>query len=126
LLKTEGFELIILDVLLSGTLSQARIQDVTWLRLARLASGTRTALLVLSSESVTGSRAAIVLEMKVQKAEFVGPPNLLEGIETRAILRRHRNRPAGQEIVLSIRSEANSSQLIRKAVPLTQSNSGQD
>ena len=105
LLQTEGFELVILDALLPGTLVKAHFREVTWLRLARLAAGTRTALLVLSSESVTGSRSAVVLEMKARRTRFVGPPNLLDAIETSAVLRRHRGRPTGQEIVLSIQAD---------------------
>jgi len=77
LLQTEGFELIILDSALPEVLPEARpeaprskggvaIRDVSWLRLARLAASTRTALVVLSNASATGSRAELVLEMKPQ------------------------------------------------------------
>jgi len=50
----------------------------------------------------TGSRAEIVLEMLPLGARFVGPPNLLDRLETTAILRRHRTRPSGGEIPLSV------------------------
>jgi len=80
------------------------VKDVTWLRLARLAAGTRTALVALSSEASTGSRAELVLEMQIHATYFGGPPHLLETIETRAVLRRHRSRPNG-EILLLLRTE---------------------
>ena len=78
---------------------------MSWLRLARLAASTRTALVALSNESATGSRAELVLEMKPLRTRFIGPPNLLDALETTAILRRHRSRPTGQEVSLSIDAE---------------------
>ena len=121
LLQTEGFELIILDLALSEALPGAlprtdkrkpqarrrdvKIRDVSWLRLARLAASTRTALVALSNDSATGSRAELVLEMKPLRTRFIGPPNLLDALETTAILRRHRSRPTGQEVSLSIDAE---------------------
>ncbi len=103
LLQTEGFELIILDSILRETPSRsAAIRDVSWLRLARLAASTHTVLVVLSNTSATGSRAELVLEMRPLRAHFVGPPSLLDGLETTAVLRRHRSRPTGQEILLSL------------------------
>jgi hypothetical protein len=123
LLQTEGFELIILDLALSEALPGAlprtdkrkpqarrrdvKIRDVSWLRLARLAASTRTALVALSNDSATGSRAELVLEMKPLRTRFIGPPNLLDALETTAILRRHRSRPIGQEVSLSIDAEPN-------------------
>jgi hypothetical protein len=89
------------------------ISDVAWLRLSRLAAKTRTAFVVLSqaqahqrdelstTASITGSRAAIVLEMLPMGAHFVGSPSLLDSLQTTAILRRHRTRPSGAEIPLS-------------------------
>ena len=120
LLQTEGFELVVFDFFISEfvpgqtplrsqaphrTPASLRIQDVTWLRLARLASATRTALVVLSNESVTGSRSELVLEMQAQSAHFAEPPSLLEAIETSAVLRRHRSRPIGEEIRLYIEEQ---------------------
>ena len=125
LLQTEGFELVVFDLSHSpshplpdafprtgphassrGACSPTRegIRDVTWLRLARLAASTRTALVTLSSISTTGSRAELVLEMQALGARFVGPPNLLESLETAAVLRRHRSRPVGARVPLSIPS----------------------
>jgi hypothetical protein len=101
LLQTEGFELIILDLALDGV----TIRDVSWLRLARLAASTRTVLVALSNASATGSRAELILEMKPLGARFVGPPNLLDTLETTAVLKRHRSRPIGHEVSLSMSAE---------------------
>lgn len=105
----------------------AGIRDVSWLRLARLAARTRTSLVVISESpvvspgtspgispgvqndlnlSVTGSRADLVLEMQPQGALFTGQPPLLATLETHAVLRRHRSRPIGQEVPLSIDAES--------------------
>jgi hypothetical protein len=98
LLQTEGFELIILDL----ALKDVAIRDVSWLRLARLAASTRTVLVALSDASATGSRAELVLEMKPLGARFVGPPSLLDSLETTAVLKRHRSRPTGDEVLFSM------------------------
>ena len=113
LLQTEGFELIVLDLAIHEALPKAwqetrpkrsgvAIRDVSWLRLARLAASTRAVLVVLSNTSMTGSRAELVLEMKPLGARFVGPPSLLDALDTTAVLRRHRKRPIGQEVLLSM------------------------
>ncbi|MFK7898486.1 MAG: hypothetical protein AB8G23_21820 [Myxococcota bacterium] len=136
LLQTEGFELLIFDLPLylpgssSASLSsppssppssrtrkkRAEIRDVSWLRLARLAGRTRTTLLVISerprargneiTQAVTGSRADLVLEMQPQGARFMGSPPLLDTLETNAVLRRHRRRPIGQEVSLSLDADS--------------------
>jgi hypothetical protein len=133
LLQTEGFELVILDCCVvpgsapdrggsrrrrgsghgSNPARSDTIRDVAWLRLARLAAKTRTALVVLSGTPSTGSRAEIILEMRLLETRFVGPPSLLESLETMATLRRHRTRPSGTEILLSIQSEAIQSEAIQ-------------
>ncbi|HEB90260.1 MAG TPA: hypothetical protein ENI85_11870 [Deltaproteobacteria bacterium] len=126
LLRAEGFGLIIVDLALSpgalpgppdpGSFRPTRsptprpprprvtIRDVGWLRLARLAAGSRTTLVALSDFPMTGSHAGLVLEMEPLGARFSDPPlpALLEGLETTAILRRHRHRPTGQTIPFSI------------------------
>jgi hypothetical protein len=109
----------------SDTAQMTSIRDVAWLRLSRLAAKTRTALVVLSQTapsqtapsqtappqpastqaSATGSRAELVLEMQPLGARFVGPPSLLETLETTVVLRRHRTRPSGIEIPISIHVE---------------------
>lgn len=110
ILQTEGFELVVLD------LAHARgrtprgpenaIRDTSWLRLARLAARGQSALVVLSNTPQAGSRAELVLEMQRRRTRFSGPPPLLDSLETTAVLRRHRTRPTGQEVPLSLDADA--------------------
>jgi hypothetical protein len=117
LLQTEGFELVILDLAILPTLSAAStrsarrsaIRDTSWLRLARKAANTRTALVAITNSTLTGSQAELILEMKPLAARFVGPPNLLDALETTAVLRRHRSRPTGHEIPIRVHADKNHS-----------------
>ena len=109
ILATEGFELILFDLAHTPTRARsggprapAAIPDAGWLRLARLAARHRSALVVLSNTARAGSRAELVLEMRRARARFSGPPALLDALETTAVLRRHRTRPTGQEVPLSL------------------------
>lgn len=113
ILATEGFELTLFDLAHTPTSTQAQarghaprasaaIPDAGWLRLARLAARHRSALVVLSNTPRAGSRAELVLEMRRERARFSGPPPLLDALETTAVLRRHRTRPTGQEVPLSL------------------------
>ncbi len=120
LLRTEGFELVVLDLSSESSARRPSVQDVTWLRLARLAASSHTSLVLLSGSesadpsasagssagSTTGSRADLVLEMRALGSRFIGPPALLEGLETTALVRRHRGRPVGIRIPLSISSSS--------------------
>jgi len=113
-------------------ISAPSISNVAWLRLSRLAAKTRTTLIVLSQTqrqtqpqrqpqsqyplqpdldsasasidfvSMTGARAAVVLEMIPLSPRFVGSPSLLDSLETTAVLRRHRTRPIGAETSFSV------------------------
>ena len=121
ILQTEGFELMLLD--LAPIPGQARqrpsdparepgprartnaISDASWLRLARLAARQRSALVVLSNTPQTGSRAELVLEMRRGSARFSAAPPLLDALETTAVLLRHRTRPTGREIPLSLAAD---------------------
>jgi len=93
ILETEGFALVILDLTAQ---SQGRRNDkesipqAAWLRLTRLAAGKQNALVLLSDQRLAGSRAALALEMQPAIAHFTGTPALLEALETRALLTRHR------------------------------------
>lgn len=122
LLQTEGFDLVVFDAVLatcggkssrSGRGTPDSIRDVDWLRLARVAARTRSALVVLSPNLLgpaTGSRAELVLELLPSRARFsarsgkrfTDSPDLLEAMQTTAILRRHRSRPDGAEVHLSL------------------------
>ena len=97
-MRTEGFELVVFDLFRPE--GRPAPKDVTWLRLARLAAGTRTTLVALSDAPSTGSRAELVLEMRPRRVGWSEPPHLLESIETEAVLRRHRSRPTGEKVAL--------------------------
>jgi len=97
-MRTEGFALVVFDLFRPEGGRDPR--DVTWLRLARLAAGTRTTLVALSDTPSTGARAELVLEMRPRRVTWSDPPHLLESIETEAVLRRHRSRPTGEKVAL--------------------------
>jgi hypothetical protein len=116
LLETEGFALVLLDLSLpdpgpSGSRRRdgrpqaapaAFIARAVWIRLARLAAGTGTALVVLSGQRLAGTQAETVLEMQPARPRFQGRPALLEEVETRAVLVRQRAGPAGGEARLRL------------------------
>lgn len=110
ILQTEGFELVVLDLAHARGRaphgSESTIREASWLRLARLAAHGKSALVVLSNTPQAGSRAELVLEMQRRSARFSGPPALLDALETTAVLRRHRSRPIGQQVPLSLNADA--------------------
>ena len=58
--------------------------------------------MVLSSRRLIGSQAEIVLEMKPTRPRFSGVPRLLEELEARAVLIRHRAAPVDREVALRL------------------------
>ncbi|MEZ4332806.1 MAG: hypothetical protein R3F35_13675 [Myxococcota bacterium] len=127
-LETEGFALTVLDLAhAAGDLTppppaRARMRGRTapdpgraaagrpvrasaWLRLTRLAARQRSALVVLSSAPQTDHHAELVLELRRRRSRFSGPPALLDALETTALLRRHRSRPLGRGVELSLSAE---------------------
>ena len=93
LLQTEGFPLVLLDLIESHPVESRTIQHAAWIRLARLAAGTNSALVLLSQERLAGPQAEITLAMQPAEAHFTGTPPLLEDLEARATLVRHRSAP---------------------------------
>jgi recombination protein RecA len=120
LILTEGFPLVVFDWSVQpGLQTGARpgrrtraqrkrgtdtIPPAAWLRLTRLAAGTRTALLLLSSERLAGSQAQIALSMESAGAHFTGTPALLEELDTHALLVRHRKAPIDRTASISLGS----------------------
>jgi len=92
LLESEGFPLVVLDL---GDRADAVPPSTTWLRLARQATATRTALVVVAGERLAGSHAEVALEMRLEGAHFEGTLPLLEALVTRTVLVRHRAAPEG-------------------------------
>jgi hypothetical protein len=99
LLETDGFPLVVLDL---ARISHQVATTATWVRLARLTAGTQTAVVLLSAERLAGSCAEIALEMQPVRARFTGTPTLLEELEARAVLVRHRTSPADREASLRL------------------------
>lgn len=85
--------------------SPSAVRDAGWLRLARRAARQRSALVVLSNAPQTGHHAELVLELERRRARFSRPPALLDALESAAILRRHRTRPLGPAVPLSLDAE---------------------
>jgi hypothetical protein len=89
LLDARGFALVVLDV--AGAAGARRLPDACWLRLARRAEGSATALVVVSGARSTGSQADLVLELRPPHAHFSGTPALLDGLSIEAHVARHRS-----------------------------------
>jgi len=113
LLETDGIPLVLLD--LAGGLKQRTQRrtrsasvpsEVAWLRIGRLARTSRSGMVVLSRERLTGSHAEVALEMQTPKARFSGKPALLEELEIRAVLARHRGLPIDRTVSLRLGTRA--------------------
>lgn len=115
ILEAEGFELVLLDLVQSATSASARsparptaspISDTSWLRLARAAARQQSALIVLSHAPLAGARAELALELRPLRTRFNRPLQLLDALETSAVLLRHRpragQRPGEQPIALRL------------------------
>jgi hypothetical protein len=86
LVEARGFALVLLD--LSG--QERGVPRAAWMRLARTAAASGSALLVLSRERAAGPQAAVALELCPARACFGGMPLLLEALEIEAVVVRHR------------------------------------
>ncbi|MFQ5699041.1 MAG: hypothetical protein ACE5IL_12240 [Myxococcota bacterium] len=87
LLRT-GFALVVLD--LEGTRRAAPVVPPSvWIRLARRARSARATLVVLDSERMAGSFAALGLETERRRARFEG--GLFEGLESQVWIARARS-----------------------------------
>lgn len=101
LLETEGFPLVVLD--LAGAAAPAGRTHTdedpnAWRRLARLAAGTHSALVLLGSERHAGSAAHLALELRPARAAWSEGLVLLEHLELEVVLTRHRAAPAGRRV----------------------------
>lgn len=98
LLEASGFALVLLDPGARG----GEISQAAWMRLARAAAGSGTALVVLSRRRAAGAQAEVALEMGSLRASFGGTPALLEALEIEAVLARHRAAPPERSAVLRL------------------------
>lgn len=111
LLATEGIPLVLLD-LASAAQTHLPVQrrngasatpnSVAWLRLGRLVKASRAGMVVLSQQRLTGSHAEVALEMQTTTARFSGTPALLEELEIRALLTRHRALPIDRTVSVQL------------------------
>jgi RecA/RadA recombinase len=97
-LEAHGFALVLLD--LAG--ADPRIAPATWPRLSRAAAATGTALVVLSAQRMTGTAAALALETAPAQARFTGTPAVLEELEIRVSLVRHRTAPEARGVCVRL------------------------
>jgi hypothetical protein len=103
ILEAGGFALAVLDF---DSLPALRLGAQSWLRLARAAERSGTALLLLASQRAAGSFAALSLVLEQRQVLWrrggprtgrgEGAPALLDGIESRAVLARSKLGPAGK------------------------------
>lgn len=100
LLEARGFACVLLDG------AGGDVPSAAWQRLARAATASGTALLVLSRERVTGSFADLALEMQPPRPRFRGTPALLEGLEIEAVVVRHRTGPSQRSVSVRLGSRA--------------------
>ena len=97
LLETEGLPLVLLDLDpphgVASKGSSSLIPQPAWTRLSRLASGTKSALVVLSRERQVNHAAQTVMELKPERSHFEGSPPLLTELESQAVLLRRQQKP---------------------------------
>ena len=89
LLQTEGFPVVLLDLVDH----EEAIAAAAWIRLARLAAGNQSTLVLLSRQRLAGTHAAVTLGLQAARAHFVGNPALLDFLESTAFVLRHRQAP---------------------------------
>ncbi len=102
LLETDGFAAVLLDL----TRPELRAAPSVWPRLARAASASQAALVVLAAQRIAGPYAELALEMRPARARFSGPPLLFEGLEIEVDLVRHRGLPGACRTSLRLRANA--------------------
>ncbi len=102
ILKGGGFGLVLLDLSFSSASSGAgsHAACASWLRLARAATASQTAVVVVSDARVAGGQADVVLELRAGRPQFSGRPPLLEGLESQATAVRNRSGPIGGSTAL--------------------------
>jgi hypothetical protein len=87
LLVAGGFALVVLDLLTQG---RSHPDAHVWMRLARAASASGTALALLGRERRVGPFATLVVDLRAARVHFAAKPAWLEGLTSRVELVRHR------------------------------------
>lgn len=104
LLEASGFALVLLDLASCSGIA-AGPSRAAWIRLSRSAASTGASLVTLSTQRLSGSQAALALELTPARVHFSNPPGLLEGLETRGALVRTRA-PGPSEFSLRLHTRA--------------------
>ena len=68
------------------------------------AASTATALVIVTRTRSMGTAAEIAIELAPARARFTGTPALLEGLEIRAALVRHRSAPSPRTTTIQLRT----------------------
>jgi RecA/RadA recombinase len=100
LLEARGFALVLLDL----AIPDFRVAPAAGPRLARAAASTGTALVVVTRDRVMGTAAEVAIELAPARTHFTGTPTLLEGLDIRAALIRHRGAPDQRCTTVRLRS----------------------
>lgn len=97
MITATGFQLVVVDVGLHP-IKGRRAPDAAWVRLARTAETSATAMLVSSPYPLTGTASEAVVKGTAGRAKWLGrgkSPRLLAGIEMSLTLEKHRHLKAG-------------------------------
>ena len=106
LLQAGGFTLVVLDL---GTRPPRRLRGHVWPRLLHGAERSHTALVVLASQRLTGSCAALGLRMQLRAACWQrGLWPLFDGFDTTVLLARNKLGPPGGRTSFRIGQPASS------------------
>ena len=100
LLGAHGFALVLLDL----AIPDLRLAPASGPRLARAAASTGTALVVVTRDRVMGTAAEVAIELAPARTHFTGTPTLLEGLDIRVALARHRSAPDQRCTTVRLRS----------------------
>ena len=99
LIVATGFQLVVIDLGLHPIKSR-RAPDAAWVRLARTAETSRTAMLVSSPYPVTGTASEAVIKGSSGRAKW--RRGLLIGVEMTLTLEKHRHMKAGGKAKLML------------------------
>lgn len=104
MITATGFQLVVIDLGLHPVKGR-RAPDAAWVRLARTAETTGSALLVSSPYPVTGTASEAVVKGSAGRAKWIGrgkAPRLLAGVEMTLTLEKHRHLKAGSRASVTL------------------------
>lgn len=104
MIAATGFQLVLLDAA-SHPIPGRRVPDAAWVRLARSAEAHGNALLIATPYPITGTAGEAMVKASSARARWSGrgrAPRLLEGIEVRLLLEKHRRIRPGRSAELTL------------------------